>query len=1007
MRARFQNILLYSLLLISVYARSEKIPYKRCSVKTLNYEQGLLNNSITDIITDPNGFTWVSTYTGLQRYNGYSLETINPVVNKKTIIINYPVHFFGLADGHIWISYKQGIVEYSSDSNSFRNLLKVPAKSFFAIVPLMETATGIWCLQQDKGIVLYNRLGSLVKNIPMPGPAFFNDLLFSSTILFSNVISSNDRFIYIRQDENNIIQIDTKTERYQIVPFNGFVRAVGCSKNNLYVISDKGLFSRNIYTAGPFKNILGRKLPDENIGNGSILVDSTGRIFFSVNRHFYEIDTPGSNLQEFTQLNKELILSTGTIQKIYVDKFKRIWLLTNNDIKRIQDVNVPFDEFSYPNEKNNFIRSIYFDEDRHIIVAGAYNGTLQLYDTTANQLLETPLVNTAAGYILSIQKLSPDEYLLYTYGNGFFIFNLKQKTIRSLPEFKTLFENNNFENNTLRINDSTILISTSKDVYRCVIINGRIASVTPLFPAHAAANERLGCFICNSKNTIWVGTLQGSVVKVDASGNYKKFAVPEGFVVRSITQTNENRIWVGTEQALYVFDTTGKLIRSFTRETGLLNDCIYALLPAGTDEVYASTNFGLSYVREDGTIRNFTKELGLQENEFNTGAAMKTRAGKFFFGGVNGITAFYPAKLSNAGDLPVINITRFIVNDSLVVQSSKVSKQDTVVLRYDQNRLQLDFAALGVFNNTDYEYDYRLKGFEESWQHTHQPTGIKYNLAPGTYTLEIICRPMLSFNSSFTKNMTIIITPPFWKTWWFELAAVLIFSTLLFVSIRYYNRRKYVAKIRELQSQQEMQRERERISRELHDNIGSQLSFISSNIDWLIDRDQKLKADEKADQMKAINKTAKNIMMNLRETIWALNKETISVSEFSDKLKAYIIHVIELRPEIKFTSEEHISENIGFTSAETLNIFRICQEIVTNVMKHANASVLKLSISSDENRFFIQIEDNGSGFDTDEKKNGHYGLENIRFRAKELGADLVIESEQSKGTSVSIARVGK
>ena len=1006
MKGFLQNILLCSTLLIGVCARGGNVPYKRCSVRTLNYEQGLMNNSITGIITDPNGFTWVSTYTGLQRYNGYSLETINPVIQNDTIKINYPVHFFGLADGRIWISYKQGIIEYSPASHSFTNIVKAAAQSFFAIVPLKETATGIWCLQQDKGIVLYNRSGSVAKNFSAPRPAVFNDILASSTILFSNVISSNERFIYLRHNQNNILQIDTKTERYEILPLKGFIRAVGCSNKNLYVISDGGLFKRNIYGAGSFKNILGRKVVDENIGNGSILVDSTERIFFSINRHFYEMDT-SANVQELTQLNKELILSTGTIQKIYVDKFRRIWLLTNNDIKRIQDINVPFDEFSYRNEKNNFIRSIYFDEEHNIIVAGAYNGTIQLYDTTANPLLETPLVNTAAGYILSIQKLSANEYLLYTYGNGLFIFNLKQKTIRPLQEFKTLLQNNNFENNTVRINDSTILISTSNNVYRCLIINGSIASVNPLFANHPAGNERLGCFTCTPGNTIWAGTLEGSVVKVDARGNYKKFAVPEGFVVRSIAQTNENRIWVGTEQALCLFDTTGKLIRSFARENGLLNDCIYALLPAGTHEVYASTNFGLSYVREDGTIKNFTKELGLQENEFNTGAAMKTRAGKFFFGGVNGITAFYPAKLSDAGDLPVINITRFIVNDSMVVQSSNLLKQDTVVLKYNQNRLQLDFAALGVFNNNDYEYDYRLRGFEESWQHTHQPTGIKYNLAPGTYTLEIVCRPMLSFKNSFTKNVTIVITPPFWKTWWFELAVVFAFTALLFVGIRYYNRRKYVAKIRELQSQQEMQQERERISRDLHDNIGSQLSFISSNIDWLIDRDKNLEADEKLRQMKAINKTAKNIMTNLRETIWALNKETISISEFSDKLKAYIIHIIQLKPEIKFISNEHIMENIAFGSAETLNIFRICQEVVNNVIRHADASALILSVHSNQEKFTILIEDNGAGFDQSQKKNGHYGLENIKFRARELNAELLIKTELMKGTSVSISRMNK
>src|SRR5450432_2513835 len=80
--------------------------FKRCSVKTINYEQGLLNNGTTNIITDALGFTWVSTKTGMQRYNGNILETINPVVNKEQININGPVYFFGRENGLIWISYK-------------------------------------------------------------------------------------------------------------------------------------------------------------------------------------------------------------------------------------------------------------------------------------------------------------------------------------------------------------------------------------------------------------------------------------------------------------------------------------------------------------------------------------------------------------------------------------------------------------------------------------------------------------------------------------------------------------------------------------------------------------------------------------------------------------------------------------------------------------------------------------------------------------------------------------
>ena len=97
-------------------------------------------------------------------------------------------------------------------------------------------------------------------------------------------------------------------------------------------------------------------------------------------------------------------------------------------------------------------------------------------------------------------------------------------------------------------------------------------------------------------------------------------------------------------------------------------------------------------------------------------------------------------------------------------------------------------------------------------------------------------------------------------------------------------------------------------------------------------------------------------------------------------------------------------QNIAFSSGETLNIFRICQEVVNNAIKHADASALKLSAYSDEKKFTISIQDNGKGFDRMEKKNGHYGLDNIQYRAVELNAELIIKTEQGKGTCISISR---
>ena len=115
---------------------------KRCPVKTINYEQGLLDNSITGVITDAGGFTWVSTSGGIQRYNGYSLQQVVPVVAGDTISINYPVFFITAEAGDLLIGYKEGILKYSTATNSFSKMIlraSTDGGHLHSLMPLKET----------------------------------------------------------------------------------------------------------------------------------------------------------------------------------------------------------------------------------------------------------------------------------------------------------------------------------------------------------------------------------------------------------------------------------------------------------------------------------------------------------------------------------------------------------------------------------------------------------------------------------------------------------------------------------------------------------------------------------------------------------------------------------------------------------------------------------------------------------------------------------------------------
>ncbi|HEY2580700.1 MAG TPA: histidine kinase, partial [Mucilaginibacter sp.] len=852
--------------------------YKKCPVTTINYEQGLLNNQTNDVISDPLGFTWVSTSIGLQRYNGYVLENINPVINNDTIKINYPVCLFNLQNGRLWISCKKGIVEYCSETDSFKNIVPLNNASqvFYSIIPIKETSEGIWCFQLNKGLVVYGKDGQLKKayhpvDIPIINHPFYADNWLSS---------GNSHFVFFRYGTNKLIEINIAKHQFVAVrELEGDILALACSENSVYINTPNGIIRFLIDGWKKINQYSFKKITTEPVAYSRMFTVNANRLLASVNNQLLECDSALNNCKIFTTVDGLPVVTTRNIEKIYYDKFDRIWLLTNDDVKRLQDWEIPFDYLKYQASANNFIRSLYFDEQKQLLFAGCLAGGLQLYNSSANPLWANSLSTPTVKDILSIEKLSENSYLIITWTKGWFVLDLPA---RKLTEFKfpagnlykALLYDNTFTSKTQRTDDSTILVASISNVFKCVFRQNNLKSVKPLLPFFKTPDDRITSFVYTAEGTFWAGVYKSGVYKISKNGALQNFHLPGDFAIRSMTEDADHHVWIGSNSGLYVYDHTVKLLNSFSKRSGLLNDCIYGLVPMDKGSgVFASSNMGLSAISLNGTIKNYTKELGLQENEFNTDAALKTVNGKFYFGGINGITAFYPASLKEFKKKLVLNITRLVVNDSSYNSSGGIWKGDTLILKYNQNHLLVDFAAMGLFNTDKYLYKYRLWGFEKAWQSTQQPTGIRYILGTGNYIMQASCSNALS-GQSFTKNVTIIVYPPWWLTWWFLLIMVILAVGIVIAGVTFYNKRKYQRKLQAVMIKQSLQNQRDLISRDLHDNLGAQANAIFYGTELLKqknDRDDKLVGD--------LHDTAGDMLTVLRETLWALKANEVSAAD--------------------------------------------------------------------------------------------------------------------------------
>lgn len=211
-----------------------------------------------------------------------------------------------------------------------------------------------------------------------------------------------------------------------------------------------------------------------------------------------------------------------------------------------------------------------------------------------------------------------------------------------------------------------------------------------------------------------------------------------------------------------------------------------------------------------------------------------------------------------------------------------------------------------------------------------------------------------------------------------------------------FNRNRLKQKEQELAMLQNLQKDKERIARDLHDNVGGQLSFIIYSLDGITEDDIQKRIELK----ESLNEATKSVVGSLRETIWAISDANISIIDFSDKLKVFTRTIFKHSPtKIRFIEE--ITYQRELNTLLGLNLFRICQEILNNALKYANASEIKIQLVCKIEHFEISIIDNGIGFNVAEQNTG-YGLQNIRKRADEFGFSLRLESEINQGTKYFI-----
>jgi signal transduction histidine kinase len=319
-----------------------------------------------------------------------------------------------------------------------------------------------------------------------------------------------------------------------------------------------------------------------------------------------------------------------------------------------------------------------------------------------------------------------------------------------------------------------------------------------------------------------------------------------------------------------------------------------------------------------------------------------------------------------------------------------ISAQKQIELAHHQNSFSFSFAALDFTRPLSNEYAYRLEGIDQDWIEAGNHHYANYtHVPPGKYVFRV-----KGANNDGVWNETgaavkIVITPPYWQTWWFQLLALLAIAGVLEAVHKY-----HVAKKMEIEAT------RNRIARDLHDDIGSSLSNIAL-MSELMQGKRRLEEKE-IKQLRQIGATSRQIVEAMEDIVWAINPD-------HDKLDNLLLRLKDVTAEL--LRQQGITYTFHFPEQELLqslpmnfrrNLLLIYKELLHNVIKHAQATHMDIALAKTDGCLVLKLADNGIGFDVKAAKNGT-GLKSMQTRAAELKGKLEIASRPGQGTRVTLA----
>jgi ligand-binding sensor domain-containing protein len=965
-------------------------------IEHYSLEQGLSNSTIWSIIQDRESYLWFATGKGVIRYDGYQFQSYINKPDDSTSFSN-AVAWCSYVDkeGTLWFGSGNGLEKFNRRTNNFTNYLPDNfAKGHVIgniVITTGEDKRGIFWVTTGKGIFKFNKISGKFSPVQydydstngtythynFPFVAKDGSLWFASGQGLDKFNYESGKIIHYWRDPKNREINNDSFSKY-------FIHFI-CEDSNgtLWLGTNKGIveFNKKLNT---FTNYL----PDASLHNFNnvnrvvaLCFDPSGLLWVGTGEGIFTFDTKSKKFtQKFIRRSHHgfYYLGNNFITSLYIDRSGALWVGTLSDgIYKVILKKLPYKRYF-----SGGVHQVVKGKDGILWIVKDLKGKIK-FDTRTEQIIPTNF-----GTNLSIY---PDQS-----GNMY----LKNNNSNYLTEVKDgkIIRHNLLKKAQPIYFEKAIGIWYGAQTGGLYFLDFNTDKASKIFNTETQLNA-----ICkDSKGLVWAATVMGKLICYNTKNksvseyisNPQNPSSISGRTFFDIYEDKTGNVWFATDVGLNKFIPSTKTFIHFTEKDGLSGNTIYDILEDDHGNLWLGTNKGITkFIPQTNQFKNFDVLHGRSYSKWWNRLAVKMDDGEMFFGRSYGLIRFHPDSIKENTYIPPIVITSIRLFDKPLPFEKEIN------LTYDKNFLSFEFAALSYYNSERNQYAYKMEGVDKNWVYSGTRRYASYpNMEPGKYIFKVKGSNNEGIWNEAGTSISIIISPPWWNTWWFRFTSILILFVTAGGAIRYVELKKIKRKIVLLEQEGALERERTRISRDMHDEIGSNLSEIA-----ILSELAKKNPGKAEHHIQGISELTSEVIDNVSEIVWAMNPQNDELDNLIAHTRRYAVKYLGLANiNCRFVSPDDLP-SYTLSAEFRRNIFLIVKEVLHNIVKHSCAPEVLFAVNFSDHNLEMKIEDNGKGFSLEKSRTSGNGLSNMKKRIEDIGGFITIQSACGKGTQISFS----